>query len=244
VRTLALLVIAVTASLLVGFAAGILARPATATTTTTMTSSFTVTRYTTLYSTLQTKVLETTTLYATMVRTTTSTIFSTVWSTTVRATTSTIFSTVWAESVSVLEVCFSRTMNCAQKIVSLIDSANRSVYVAVYSFTRDDIADALIRARERGLDVRVVVESERAYERGSEYLRLRWAGVDIRLDTNSNLMHHKFMVIDGKIVGTGSYNFSVSAEDFNDENFIVLISGEIAELYSSEFMRVWMAAQP
>jgi len=228
VRTLALLVIAVTASLLVGFAAGILARPATATTTTTMTSSFTVTRYTTLYSTLQTKVLETTTLYATMVRTTTSTIFS----------------TVWAESVSVLEVCFSRTMNCAQKIVSLIDSANRSVYVAVYSFTRDDIADALIRARERGLDVRVVVESERAYERGSEYLRLRWAGVDIRLDTNSNLMHHKFMVIDGKIVGTGSYNFSVSAEDFNDENFIVLISGEIAELYSSEFMRVWMAAQP
>ncbi len=226
-RATALLVVAVTASLLVGFAAGILARPAAATTTT-MTSSFTVTRYTTLYSTLQTTATKTTTIYAAMVRTTTSTIFS----------------TVWAEPVSVLEVCFSRTMNCAQKIVSLIDSANRSVFVAVYSFTRDDIADALIRARERGLDVRVVVERERAFERGSEYLRLRGAGVDIRLDANSDLMHHKFMVIDGIIVVTGSYNFSVSAEDSNDENIVVLIGGEIAELFSSEFMRVWAAAQP
>jgi phosphatidylserine/phosphatidylglycerophosphate/cardiolipin synthase-like enzyme len=228
VRALALLVVAATASLLVGFAAGALARPATATTTTTTTSSFTITRYTTLYSTLQTTATETTTLYATMVRTATSTIFS----------------TVWAEPVSVLDVCFSRTMNCAQVIVSLIDSANRSVFVAVYSFTRDDIADALIRAHERGLDVRVVVESERADEKGSEYLRLRGAGVDIRLDTNSGLMHHKFMAIDGKIVVTGSYNFSVSAEDANDENLIVLIGEEIAALYSSEFMRVWVAAQP
>ncbi len=227
-RATALLVVAVTASLLVGFAAGILARPATAATTTTMISSFTVTRYTTLYSTLQTTTTETTTIYATVVRTTTSTILS----------------TVWAEPVSVLEVCFSRTMNCAQKLISLIDSANRSVFVAVYSFTRDDIADALIRARERGLDVRVVVESQRAFERGSEYLRLRGAGVDIRLDANSDLMHHKFMVIDGIIVVTGSYNFSVSAEDSNDENIVVLIGGEIAELYSSEFMRVWTAAQP
>jgi phosphatidylserine/phosphatidylglycerophosphate/cardiolipin synthase-like enzyme len=57
-------------------------------------------------------------------------------------------------------------------------------------------------------------------------------------------MHHKFMAIDGKIVVTGSYNFSVSAEDANDENLIVLIGEEIAALYSSEFMRVWMAAQP
>jgi Phosphatidylserine/phosphatidylglycerophosphate/cardiolipin synthases and related enzymes len=72
----------------------------------------------------------------------------------------------------VRNVCFSRTMNCASIIVSLIDSARRSVLVAVYSFTSDQIADALIRAHRRGVEVRVVIEAGQANVRGSEYTRL------------------------------------------------------------------------
>ncbi|MDW8041299.1 MAG: phospholipase D family protein [Nitrososphaerota archaeon] len=135
-------------------------------------------------------------------------------------------------------------MNCASVIIDLIDRANRSVLVAIYSFTRDDIADALVRAVNRGLEVRVVIERERAYETGSEYRRLRDGGVNVRLDGNPDLMHHKFIVIDGRIVITGSYNFSGAAEDRNDENIIVIMGEGVASQYRSEFERVWRAATP
>jgi phosphatidylserine/phosphatidylglycerophosphate/cardiolipin synthase-like enzyme len=124
----------------------------------------------------------------------------------------------------------------------LINRANRSVYVAVYSFTRDSLATALISAKERGVEVRVVIERERAYEHGSEYPRLKSAGVDVRLDGNPNLMHHKFMVIDGYIVVTGSYNWSSAAEDRNDENIVVILDRDVAQRFVQEFERVWQMA--
>ncbi len=142
----------------------------------------------------------------------------------------------------VRDVCFSRTMNCASIIISLIDSARRSVLVAVYSFTSDQIADALIRAHRRGVEVRVVIEAGQANVRGSEYTRLRDAGVSVRIDGNSGLMHHKFVVVDGEAVITGSYNFSAAAEDRNDENLLVIFDRRIAALYAQEFERVWAQA--
>jgi phosphatidylserine/phosphatidylglycerophosphate/cardiolipin synthase-like enzyme len=63
--------------------------------------------------------------------------------------------------------------------------------------------------------------------------------VDVRLDGKPYLTHHKFMVVDGKIVVTGSYNWSYSAEEKNDENLIVVSSPDIARLYEAEFNRVW-----
>ncbi|MCS7117297.1 MAG: phospholipase D family protein [Thaumarchaeota archaeon] len=157
----------------------------------------------------------------------------------------TVTTSVRVESdITVQEVCFSRTMNCASIIVNLIDGARSTVLVAVYSFTRDDIASALIRAQRRGVEVRVVMEEDQSAVSGSEYRRLRDGGVNVRLDGNPDLMHHKFIVIDGRIVITGSYNFSGAAEDRNDENIIVIMGEGVASQYRSEFERVWRAATP
>jgi phosphatidylserine/phosphatidylglycerophosphate/cardiolipin synthase-like enzyme len=52
-------------------------------------------------------------------------------------------------------------------------------------------------------------------------------------------MHHKFMVVDGGIVVTGSYNWSHAAEERNDENLIVILNPDIATLYEAEFDRIW-----
>ncbi|MEN3047463.1 MAG: phospholipase D family protein [Candidatus Caldarchaeales archaeon] len=156
-----------------------------------------------------------------------------------------VTATVLADTdVSVRAVCFSKTANCASVIIDLINRANRSVLVAIFSFTRDDIAAALIRAKNRGVEVRVVMERERANESGSEYRRLRDNRVDVRLDGNSDLMHHKFIVVDERLVITGSYNFSVAAEDRNDENVVVILSERVADRYRSEFERVWSLASP
>ena len=115
-----------------------------------------------------------------------------------------------------------------------------SIHVMVYSFTLDEFGEALISAKEKGLDVKVVIEEENAYVRGSEYEKLKKAGVDVRLDSNKALMHHKVMIVDGEIVVTGSYNWTKSAEEENDENLVVICGEGLARRYEEEFERIWM----
>lgn len=170
--------------------------------------------------------------YATETTTTTATVYATVVKT-VRETTA---------LGGVQHVCFSRVEVCSSIIAKLIDSAERYVYVAIYSFTLDALGDALIRARDRGVDVKVVIEREQADVKGSEYEKLLKAGINVRLDGNQYLMHHKFMVVDGGVVVTGSYNWSYGAEKSNDENLIVISNPDIARLYEEEFQRVWSQA--
>jgi phosphatidylserine/phosphatidylglycerophosphate/cardiolipin synthase-like enzyme len=220
--------------LLVGLAAGFGAGAALGSATVTATKTETSVIYQT--------VVQATTSTLTLRETLTETAFRTTTATAVVTTTSTATTTVNIPSVRA--TCFSRVERCDVLLVSLINRANRSVYVAVYSFTRDSLAAALIYAKERGVEVRVVIERERAYEQGSEYPRLKSAGVDVRLDGNPNSMHHKFMVIDGYIVVTGSYNWSSAAEDRNDENIVVIIDRDVAQRFVQEFERVWQTASP
>lgn len=140
-------------------------------------------------------------------------------------------------------VCFSRPERCDTVITDILGRAHRYVYVAVYSFTSDLLADALIELKNRGVDVKVVIEEQQANVRGSEYERLKNAGIDVRIDGNPDLMHHKFAVIDDELVITGSYNWSAAAEEKNDENLVVLNDKEVAELYRKEFERVWSVAR-
>jgi phosphatidylserine/phosphatidylglycerophosphate/cardiolipin synthase-like enzyme len=136
-------------------------------------------------------------------------------------------------------VCFSRAERCDDLLTGLIRGAKDRIYVAIYSFTSDRLAEALIEARRRGVDVRVVMERREANVTGSEYPRLLGAGVDVRLDANPGLMHHKFMVIDGEIVVTGSYNWSAAAEERNDENLVVIRDKGVAGAFEREFERIW-----
>ncbi len=193
-----------------------------------------------------------------LVRPQTGTVTTTAWETTTlklvveqpttvtSTATETITSTVTVLKTITLRqvdaVCFSKVQDCASLIVSLIDGASRSVYVMMYSFTSDEIANALIRAKNRGVEVKVVIESQQANISGSEYGRLLSAGVDVRLDGNPRLMHHKVAIIDGILVVTGSYNWSRAAEQDNDENLIIIIDPLIAEDYEKEFQRVWAQA--
>ena len=220
--------------LVVGLAAGFGAGAALGSATVTVTKTETSMIYQT--------VVQATTSTLTLRETLTETAFRTTTATSVVTTTSTATTTVSIPSVR--ETCFSRVEQCDVLLVSLINRANRSVYVAVYSFTRDSLATALIYAKERGVEVRVVIERERAYEQGSEYSRLKSAGVDVRLDGNPNLMHHKFIVIDENIVVTGSYNWTTAAEDMNDENIVIIVDQYVALWFKQEFERVWQMASP
>lgn len=105
--------------------------------------------------------------------------------------------------------------------------------------TQDELADSLIEAYNRGIDIDIIIDDEWLYSSGSDYEELLTSGIDIRGDNRANLMHHKVMIIDGYVVVTGSYNWSASAEDSNDENIIILKSSSIAQTYQEEYDRIW-----
>jgi phosphatidylserine/phosphatidylglycerophosphate/cardiolipin synthase-like enzyme len=112
-----------------------------------------------------------------------------------------------------------------------------------FSFTADNIADAMLERADAGITVTGVFEENQYYANiGTEYDRLHNAELDIRLDGNNRNMHHKTIIIDDRIVILGSYNFSRNAEIRNDENTLIIFNSEIAELYTSEFQRIFSKA--
>ena len=143
-----------------------------------------------------------------------------------------------------VDASFSRTEDTSALLEHWIGRANESIRLMVMLITHDGLADALIAAHDRGVEVDVIIDSDWKYSTGSEYAEILAAGVDIRGDDRGGLMHHKVMVIDEHVIIMGSYNWSSSAEDSNDENCLVLNSRSISELYLAEFNRIWGQTTP
>jgi phosphatidylserine/phosphatidylglycerophosphate/cardiolipin synthase-like enzyme len=79
---------------------------------------------------------------------------------------------------------------------------------------------------------------------GGEFERLLDAGLDVRLDRFDGLLHHKVIIIDGQTVVFGSTNFTTSGLFKNDENMIILNDPATAQLFESEFERIYSMSQP
>jgi len=143
-----------------------------------------------------------------------------------------------------VETFFSPDDQTARRLLALIDSAEESVYFMAFSFTSDDLADAIIRRSRAGVEVAGVMDqSQVASNQGGEYERFRDAGLDVRQDGNPNKMHHKVLIIDEAIVVTGSYNFTASAEKYNDENTLILYNKDIASRYLDAFDLIYKLAE-
>jgi len=139
-----------------------------------------------------------------------------------------------------IDVYFSPDDGIAASLLDLLNEAQSSIYFMAFSFTADDLGDA-IRARfKKGVDVKGVMDTDQIKSNaGTEYDGFLQAGIDARPDGNEGLMHHKVIIIDKQIVILGSYNFTKSAETKNDENVMVIYNPEIAAQYLAEFERVW-----
>ncbi len=154
---------------------------------------------------------------------------------------------LWAGDVRIF---FSPKGGCEEAVLAQIDKAHSYIHVAMYAFTSRYLAHALLRAKERGVDVKVVLDAtfdgKTSYSKG-EYLRRNGISVkDIHpvwrqgLREIEGVMHHKFAVIDGHVVVTGSYNWTASAERANYENLLVFTDApSLAAAYEREFQRLW-----
>ncbi len=150
-----------------------------------------------------------------------------------------------------LKVYFSPRGGARDAIVEKINGARKYIDVAMYCFTSRHLAQALVRAKKRGVKVRVLLDRECAQGKFSKEKFLRKHGIQVkRSRTYHGLerfkskyppkMHHKFAVIDGHILITGSYNWTASAEISNYENLLVFENaGELADEFEKEFNALW-----
>ncbi|MCE3254496.1 MAG: hypothetical protein K0Q67_3516, partial [Cellvibrio sp.] len=80
-----------------------------------------------------------------------------------------------------------------------------------------------------------------AQDLGSDIARLVGQGIDVRMDNTENHMHHKFAIVDKSILVNGSFNWTRSATDYNQENILVTNEPKLVAAYSGEFESLWNA---
>ncbi|MCX8123608.1 MAG: phospholipase D-like domain-containing protein [Spirochaetes bacterium] len=141
-----------------------------------------------------------------------------------------------------INVYFSPDDNIERIITKRIEKAKKSIFFLAFSFTSDEIGEAIIAKHKQGVTVKGVFEKKDIKNVNSEYIKLKVEGLDVLYDANPNTMHHKVIIIDEEWVITGSYNFSKNAKKRNDENCIMIRSSDIAKLYLQEFDTIYNLA--
>ena len=130
------------------------------------------------------------------------------------------------------------------RLIDKINAAQRSIHIASFEFDLTPVAEALIAAKQRGVDVRWVTDDEHGLEADEEpghgqFAMLEDAGIEVRDDGRSALMHNKFWIFDGEWVWTGSTNITLNGIFKQNNNVIAMRSTKLAEIYEREFQEMW-----
>ena len=144
-----------------------------------------------------------------------------------------------------LEIYFSPEDDFEQRLLGLIENAKESIDFLAFAFTNKKISDALKEQHDKGVVIRGVFDKEQHegfLKRYSKFDTLLSHKIDVKLDGNKQTMHNKVFIIDHKTVVTGSYNFTVKANEDNSENAIVVHNREFASRYKDEFEEIFALA--
>ena len=139
-----------------------------------------------------------------------------------------------------IEAYFSPQDNViTSQVIGYIDSAQKYVYMPIFVLTHKGLEVALIRAKQRGIDVRIIVDATNVFAKGSSVKTLREAGIPIKVENFAGKLHSKSIIIDDKYILAGSMNFSNSGERRNDENMLIVKNSRLAMFYREFFEYLW-----
>jgi phosphatidylserine/phosphatidylglycerophosphate/cardiolipin synthase-like enzyme len=142
-----------------------------------------------------------------------------------------------------METYFSPSDETNCHILDALKSANYQVMIGLLLLTKEDLIDEIIALHENGIDIRVIIEDD-----GTSSLaisRLNQAGVPVAIHNLSGLFHHKYAIIDeghtdsDPQVVTGSHNWTLSADQINDENTIIFHDQSVTNIFRQEFEARW-----
>jgi len=138
-----------------------------------------------------------------------------------------------------IEVYFSPQDKSSSRIVELINGAKNYVYMPTFLITHNNITQALISARKRNVDVRVIIDANSVYTRNTKHKLLKENGILLKAENYAGKLHSKTVIIDDEYLIIGSMNFSNSGENKNDENMLVIKNPLFAKNYKEFFLYLW-----
>lgn len=147
------------------------------------------------------------------------------------------------EKAPEIGVHFSPKGGAESAIINEIEKSRDEVNVAMYIFTNRRIAQALVKAKERGVKVKVLLDQVNLENEFSKAMYLHNNGISVKIDKSHSedegIMHNKFAIYDNNRITTGSFNWTASAEYKNDENLLVIRDKNIAKIYKEKFDKLW-----
>lgn len=126
-----------------------------------------------------------------------------------------------------------------RRLISCLTNARSSLDICVFTITDNRIARAIIDAHKRGVAVRVITDNDKAYDRGSDVIELSDEGIPLTVDQTENHMHHKYAVIDRELLVNGSFNWTRSASQRNEENIIITNEPSLVRSFLANFEELW-----
>ena len=137
------------------------------------------------------------------------------------------------------EVYFSPGFTCKKAIINQLDTAEFSIKICVFTISDNDIADAIMDAYNRGVQVTVITDNDKTNDKGSDIYKLFREGIEVKTDDEPHHMHHKFAIFDLKRLITGSFNWTRSASLYNQENVILTDNEELVEQHIAYYDNLW-----
>jgi mitochondrial cardiolipin hydrolase len=141
--------------------------------------------------------------------------------------------------VATAAVYFSPGDSCLNALLNMINRSVHQLQVCVFTISDNRLRDALLKAYQRGVDVRIITDNDKTEDLGSDIEWLERHGLAVRVDQTRYHMHHKFAIADQKTLATGSFNWTMSATRYNHENVLMTDDAKIIADCSEEFERLW-----
>lgn len=134
-----------------------------------------------------------------------------------------------------IRACFSPAGHCTKYILSAIENARTSILVQSYSFTSPHIAQALVEAFNKGVDVKVLIDKSQLHAQHSQLFFISQNGIPVFIDPAVGIAHNKVMIIDEKMILTGSFNWSKAADSKNAENLLFIEDASLSQIYKKNW---------
>ena len=133
---------------------------------------------------------------------------------------------------------FSPKGGCQDALVQEVGKARREILVQAYSFTSSQLANALVEAKKRGVHVAILLDKSNEVERYSDMHIFQEKNLDLLIDAEHAIAHNKIIIIDQKVMATGSFNFTHQAELENAENLLIIRGyPELVRQYRENFLK-------
>lgn len=139
-----------------------------------------------------------------------------------------------------MEIYFSpQDKSITNAVLPLIRGAKKYIYIPTFVLTEKRVTEELIKAKQRGVDVKIIIDALNASIKHSKHNELRAGGIPVKTENYAGKMHSKSMIVDDKYTIIGSMNFSYSGENRNDENLVLVKDEKIAQFYKDFFLYQW-----